>query len=260
MNSRSFERTFRNNARHAASSDPAALRELVGRTAPLAGPRAELKALAIAVVLLLGLAVDAHTDLVGQFVVSAVVWTLWAVLLHAETPPWRRALVRATAFAMCAELFFSLGLGFYDYRFHNVPAFVPPGHVLLFMLGPTLARRLPDLITVLVPAAAVAYALWAFVAGWSQFEVLLAAMFLVAYGYGRSRKLYATMLVLALLLELWGTWLGNWRWQPVLPHLELVTTNPPILAGAFYALFDMYVMRAARRVHARTPAVAAAPA
>ena len=36
-------------------------------------------------------------------------------------------------FALAAELFFSLLLGWYDYQFGNVPAFVPPGHVLLFI-------------------------------------------------------------------------------------------------------------------------------
>ena len=34
--------------------------------------------------------------------------------------------------ATCGELVFSLGLGFYSYRWHNLPLYVPPGHGLVF--------------------------------------------------------------------------------------------------------------------------------
>ena len=57
-----------------------------------------------------------------------------------------------------------------------------------------------------------------------------------------SRKLYATMLVLSLAMELWGTWLGNWTWRREVPWLGLVTDNPPLAAGAFYATLDLLVV------------------
>ena len=46
---------------------------------------------------------------------------------------------------------------------------------------------------------------------------------------------------LALALELYGTWLGNWTWSPQVPGIPLVTTNPPGIASAFYAVLDALV-------------------
>jgi hypothetical protein len=47
--------------------------------------------------------------------------------------------------------------------------------------------------------------------------------------------------LLALALELYGTWLGNWTWSREVPVIALVTTNPPGLASAFYAVLDALV-------------------
>jgi hypothetical protein len=45
----------------------------------------------------------------------------------------------------------------------------------------------------------------------------------------RSRpQLYAAMFVLALAMELYGTWLGNWKWRALAPWLGLLggRSNP----------------------------------
>jgi hypothetical protein len=47
-------------------------------------------------------------------------------------------------------------------------------------------------------------------------------------------RLFASSFVLTLLLELYGTALGNWTWDREVPWVGLVTTNPPAIAGAFY--------------------------
>ncbi len=230
-------------------TDTAALRRHVLARAPLCAP-GDGPVLGLVFVTLFGaLALDAAFGMTGQVLGSLAVWALLLVLLARMTPAWRRTLVIATAFALAAELFFSLVLGWYDYQFLNVPAFVPPGHVLLFLLGPALACRLPQWLVIAVPLAAGAWALWASLTGIGPFDGLLCAVFLLAYRFGRSRPTYALMLLLALALELWGTGLGNWRWQPVVPGLGLATVNPPLLAGTFYALFDMYVMLSARACH-----------
>jgi hypothetical protein len=53
------------------------------------------------------------------------------------------------------------------------------------------------------------------------------------------------MLLLALAMELWGTWLGNWAWRREVPWIGLVTDNPPLAAGAFYSALDMLVVATA---------------
>jgi hypothetical protein len=47
-------------------------------------------------------------------------------------------------------------------------------------------------------------------------------------------RLFASSFVLTLALELYGTALGNWFWEREVPWVDLVTTNPPAIAGAFY--------------------------
>ena len=137
-------------------ADTAALRRHVLARAPLCAP-GDGPVLGLVFVTLFGaLALDAAFGMTGQALGSLAVWALLLVLLARMTPAWRRTLVIATAFALAAELFFSLVLGWYDYQFLNVPAFVPPGHVLLFLLGPALACRLPQWLVIAVPLAVVA--------------------------------------------------------------------------------------------------------
>jgi hypothetical protein len=63
-----------------------------------------------------------------------------------------------------------------------------------------------------------------------------------------SRKLYATMFVLSLAMELYGTWIGNWVWAPQVPWLGLTADNPPLAAGAFYCVLDLLVVSVMKRL------------
>ena len=49
------------------------------------------------------------------------------------------------------------------------------------------------------------------------------------------------MVWLGLVMELWGTHLGNWTWAHQVPWTSWATTNPPLLCGVFYAFGDMLV-------------------
>ncbi len=226
------------------------LRAHVYATAPLQGQYAWLHALLILLTLALGLVIDKLGGISGQIIVSVVVWGFLIYLLSKQTPAWRTTLVFALVLVFSIECLLSLVFGWYDYQFFNIPPFVPPGHILLFMLGPTFARKLPDVATIIAPIVVAVYGIFAALSGWSTFDSALAIIFLIAYRYGSSRKTYAVMMLLALALELWGTWLGNWTWRPVTPFtFGLTTQNPPLLAGALYACFDMCVMVITRKVH-----------
>jgi hypothetical protein len=56
---------------------------------------------------------------------------------------------------------------------------------------------------------------------------------------GRRREVYSATFLLAVVLELYGTWLGNWRWAGTAPWLDLSMANPPICIGALYCLRDV---------------------
>jgi hypothetical protein len=209
----------------------------------------------------LGLAIDVHVDLPGQLVLSAAVWgTLFYVLrdIHAHE---RRAVFACLAIATAGELFLSLVWGLYAYRLDNIPIFVPPGHAMLLLVGMRLAQSMTRRTADAILAGAAAYALLVAVTGFDTFGLfLLAALGIVSFIMPTHRPLYASTFVLALVLELYGTWLGNWKWNHQVPVLGLVTTNPPGMASAFYAVLDALVactaVVIARRPKAAPEAVA----
>ena len=129
----------------------------------------------------------------------------------------------------------------------NIPLFVPPGHALLFTLGALLAARGRDWIVWFVPVAAAPFVFALALFDADSFGALLFAVFVVCLRFGRARKLYAVMFVLALAMELYGTWLGNWTWSRVVPWLGLSTLNPPLAAGVFYCLLDLLVVATVAR-------------
>jgi len=202
----------------------------------------------------IGLLVDRHGGAHGQLAVSLAAWALLARLWLVSVPAQRPALLACLVYATAGEVFLSLAWGLYDYRLGNIPLFVPPGHVLLFFLGTQLAARLEDGAEWWIAAAAlpiVAAFAWT---GRDTLGPFLYALFLACMLLSRSRKLYATMLVLSLAMELWGTWLGNWTWRREVPWLGLVTENPPLAAGAFYAALDMLVVSTVGARRRQSPA------
>lgn len=194
-----------------------------------------------------GLALDRWLGWPGQHL--ATLWTVavFAWLVRLGRPFERRALLVCTALAGTGEAVLSLGWGIYDYQFGNLPLFVPPGHALLMTLG-VLVR--PFVRTGYVRGVALAAASWALWAAWhgtDEFGAVLTLLFLGCAAVSRGRDLYAAMLVLALLMELYGTALGNWAWRPVVPGTGWSAANPPFAAGAFYALLDLLVLTAIHR-------------
>jgi hypothetical protein len=213
-------------------------------------------ALIIVATLAAGLYLDVLTDIAGQTALSLAVWMVLFYELRSVTGEERRALMICLVIATAGEMMLSLGWGLYTYRLGNIPLFVPPGHVLMLLLGFALARAMPQTVAYAIFASAAVYSLAAAVAG---VDTLGVALFLVlavsAIAMPKQQTLYASTFVLSLLLELYGTWLGNWNWAHQVPATALVTTNPPGVVGAFYCALDAAVasfsMLLARRWNAR---------
>lgn len=227
------------------------LRQQILFSAPLGAhdPNAGAKAVLIIGVIALGLVLDSRGSPLLHLAASVPVWLTLLWLLHQQTPAWRLTLVVATAFALAAEALFSLGWGLYDYRFHDIPAYVPPAHTLLFMVGVYCGRKLPARLVPLLLLILVAGALWMTISGASRFDGLMLLILLALARYGSQPRIYILMVPIALMVELGGTELGEWRWQREAPGLGLSLHNPPLLAGVCYSLFDVYMMRTARWFH-----------
>jgi hypothetical protein len=199
----------------------------------------------------LGLLVDQRWASHGQAVASAATWMVCVVLWSRGDARQRAALAACLVFATAGEVFLSLGWGLYRYRLGNIPLFVPPGHVLLFYLGTQLALRIPERAEWWVAALALpVVALFAW-DGRDTLGPLLYALFLACLWLSPARRLYATMFVLSLAMELYGTWLGNWAWSARVPWLGLTAANPPLAAGTFYCVLDLLVLSAMRAIESR---------
>lgn len=200
----------------------------------------------VVVTILVGLVVDRHGGAWGQPLVSLWVWLLFGVLM-VQAAELRLRLLACLLIASAGEVVLSLVWGLYDYRLGNLPLFVPPGHVLLYWLGLQWAGRLPGRVMALTPWLALAGVSALAVTGIDWMGPALLAVFLACVWRGPSPRLYITMFLLSLAMELWGTWLGNWTWRGALPGLGWPVANPPLAAGAFYCVLDLLSESVRRR-------------
>ena len=200
-----------------------------------------VKAAAVVIAIGGGLVLDQKLEFWGQALTDIVVWAVFLHYLLRAPLAEQESLVACVLYATFGEIFLSLGWGLYTYRLDNIPLFVPPGHALLFMLGALLAPHLTDRLTWAVPLASTPFVLALCVTGIDTLGAPLFAIFLLCMIFGPAKKLYATMFVLSLAMEIEGTWLGNWTWSPHVPWLGLSTINPPLAAGAFYCALDLLV-------------------
>jgi hypothetical protein len=209
------------------------------------------RAIIVTAFLVSGLAIDQYVPFWGQLLVSIAAWTLLLYWISVAPREQQVMLYTCVAYATLGECFLSLVWGLYDYRLGNIPAFVPPGHALLLVLGLIITARTPDWVTWVVPGVALpCVALLAWI-GVDTFGVLLFSLIALCMVFNRSRKLYAVMFVLSLTMEIYGTWIGNWAWRVDVPWIGLTTTNPPFAAGAFYCMLDWLVMTTLRTWRSR---------
>lgn len=204
-------------------------------------------ALATVLTIVAGLWLDSHAGAWAQPAVAAWTWALLAAMCWRAAPAQRALWLACLAWATFGEIVLSLAWGLYDYRLGNLPLFVPPGHVLLFALGMWLAARVSAAWMSALPALAGGLVLSYALLGGDTLSLPLLALFLLSARFGPAPALYSVMFVLALLMELYGTALGNWAWRADVPGLPLSAANPPLAAGAFYCVLDWLAGISVRR-------------
>jgi len=197
---------------------------------------------ALWVAVVLGL--DTGASLTQQRLLGLVTWTLLVALLRAESRTTRVQVGVVVVYASLVEYVCSGWLGVYVYRLHNVPAFVPPGHGLVYLAALAIGRSawahrstwlLPTTLTVCG-----AWAVWGLTLS-PTLDVLGAFWFgclLVFARWGRSPLVYAGAFLVVSYLEIVGTSLGTWAWQPHDPTGLWAIGNPPSGIAGGYAWFD----------------------
>jgi hypothetical protein len=198
------------------------------------------------------LALDQAGSLPQQHVLGGLTWLLLLALLLRHSPLVRAQTAVVVAFATAVEYTFSPLLGVYLYRLDNVPAYVPPGHGLVYLaalsLGHTgVVQRHLRACTALVLVLGGAYALYGVTLA-DRPDVLGAFWFLCLAGFlrwGPSSGLYVGAFVAVTYLELLGTSLGTWTWQSSDPTGLVSVGNPPSGAAGGYGWFDLAALLAA---------------
>ena len=83
---------------------------------------------------------DANASMEKQNALGVSGWVFLIGLLLGENREVRMQVVIAVVFATIGEHFASPFMGGYTYRFGNVPAYVPPGHGMVYLTAVALAR------------------------------------------------------------------------------------------------------------------------
>lgn len=186
---------------------------------------------------------------------GVLTWGVLAAALLRVTPLVRAQTLVVVAFASVVEYVFSPTLHVYVYRFDNVPAYVPPGHGLVYLSAFALGhaavvanrQRLWELGVVVVGGL------------WAAHGVLLAARpdalgafwfacLVLFLAYGPSKPVYIGAFVVVSWLELLGTHLGNWEWGRTDFTGWVSIGNPPSGAAGGYGWFDLVALLVAPRL------------
>jgi hypothetical protein len=196
---------------------------------------------------------DTWVNTAGQLALGVITWSLLLWWLSHETQlVWAQTAV-VVVLATIIEYVFSGWLGVYVYRLDHVPAYVPPGHGLVYLAALTIGRlpfirrhaRAAIWTTVVLAGC---WALWGLlisprrdVLGFFWYVCLLAFI-----KWGKSTLLYVGAFITVSYLEILGTNLGVWAWQPVDTIMGWVPMgNPPSIAAGGYGWFDLYATLAA---------------
>jgi len=199
----------------------------------------------VAVWVLTVLGLDTVASLTQQRLLGLGTWLLLLGLLARESRATRVQVAVVVTFASLVEYVFAGWLGVYVYRLGNVPAFVPPGHGLVYLAALCLgrsafARRYSRSVRTGTLVACGAWAVWGLVLS-PRPDALGAFWFgclLVFSRWGKSPLLYAGAFLVVSYLEIVGTSLGTWAWQPHDPTGLISIGNPPSGIAGGYAWFD----------------------
>lgn len=201
---------------------------------------------AVVVTITAVLLLDADGSLGLQRSLGAVTWVVLLGLLARETSLVRAQTAIVVVFATLIEYTFSPWLQVYVYRFDNVPAYVPPGHGLVYLAALCIGRMAwvraqEHRLMVGVLVAGGVYAAYGVTLA-ERPDVLGAFWYLCLAGFllwGPSRGLYVGAFVVVTYLEILGTAVGTWEWQRRDPFGIVAIGNPPSGAAGGYGWFDL---------------------
>ncbi len=191
------------------------------------------------------LPLDGSADLAMQGTMGICAWFLLAMMLLGEQNMIRAQVVVAIIFATIGEYFASVYLGVYTYRLENVPAYVPPGHGMVYLAAVVMARQrlfvlYRQQITWFVLASGGLWSVWGvfFAERGDVGGAVLFVVFMICVYKGRSPLIYLGAFFVTTWLEIVGTYYGTWYWAVFDPVTGLSQGNPPSGVAVWYVIVD----------------------
>ncbi len=183
--------------------------------------------------------------LADQKTLALMTWAALILMLWGETKAVRMQVILTLVFATMAELFASSYMGCYLYRFDNLPAYVPPGHGVVYLAIVALARagffqHYAREIAKFAVITGGTWALWGAVFA-SREDVTGAILFCIFLAYlikGRAPMIYLGAFFISTWLEIVGTFSGTWAWAEIDPIFGFTQANPPSGVAACYCFVD----------------------
>jgi hypothetical protein len=196
-------------------------------------------------ILALGIPLDATDAWWAQPLVSVTAWAALGWIAIGATAAHRAELAACVVLATAGELFLKDVWGLYEYRLGNLPLFIPAGHALVYAAASRMSLAAPRWLPRAVVVACVVTATYGAWRGYDTFGLVWGLAFVGFVWRSANPRLCATLFLLALAIELYGTALGGWRYYTVEPWFGLTTTNPPVWIGAVYCTLETLVRAAA---------------
>ena len=201
------------------------------------------------------LALDHFANADEQLLLGAATWAILIAACASLGPEDRARALVVVVVATCAEVLGSIVLGAYTYRLENLPAFVPPGHGLVFLAGLRISqsepvRRHPRAFVAAVIGIVAAWGLAGLVllGRTDALGAIAGALLIYVLLRGRTATLYAGVFLVVGFLEVYGTSIGAWHWAATAPDTPLPTGNPPSGIAGVYVLFDVLAIAFAPRL------------
>ena len=183
----------------------------------------------------------------SQWVANLLTLACFFWVLNGANHRLRRLMLIGVAVAGVGEVSFSLLIGMYEYRLHNVPLYVPLGHAILyaavfqFIRAPWVRRHTRQVVLACYALGA------AFSIGWlliydDVYGCICFGVFSALIFHKReSRLFFVAMYLLVAYLELIGTYFQCWSWPPYLLNKwpAIASANPPSGIAVFYIGFDI---------------------
>lgn len=190
--------------------------------------------------------IDSVAGIELQYALGVAGWASLLFLLHGECKYVRAQVFVAVTFATIGENFASIFMAGYTYRLENVPAFVPPGHGIVYLTAVVLGRtdlflkysRKIALFVVLIGGTWSILALTEVMGRKDEIGTLLFFIYLLYLFKGRSPMVYLGAFFITTWVELIGTSIGTWNWAAIDPASTLTQGNPPSGVAAWYCLVD----------------------